>query len=208
MMHGFRRLLVMVHSWRYITESMVHSSDEKVVDTPTHTHSKKKEKSCTKQSKRESWKERRDGIPRGCVAEEEKQRCGSVERRRDATCAQRKRRKGRRDERREVHQLLFFRLLLTGREWDQSLIGGSHGLRPLPPYPPSSPLSGRVNGAKERDGAALLLLVLLGPPRWEMGWAGGARVCGVTNAPPPKPTTQIHSSFLSLLTLPRTLSSL
>lgn len=37
-----------------------------------------------------------------------------------------------------------------------------------PHFPPSSTLSGRVNGAKERDGAASLLLVLSGPPagRW------------------------------------------
>lgn len=126
----------MVQSQRCVTESMFHSSEEKTVESSysfTHT-TKNKKKSCTKHSKEERWRERRrDGIPHGCVAEEEKQRCGSAKRRRDATHARRERRKGRRDERREVHQLLFFFCLLpTGQEWNQALIGGSHGLRPLP----------------------------------------------------------------------------
>lgn len=56
-----------------------------------------------------------------------------MKRRRDATRAHRERRKGRRDERREVHQLLFFfRLPPTGRERDHALVGGSRGLKPLP----------------------------------------------------------------------------
>ncbi|GAA6110070.1 uncharacterized [Tachysurus ichikawai] len=91
-----------------------------------------------------------------------------MKRRRDPTHAQGERRKGRRDERREVHQLLFFPpssqwpIVSSDSDWWISWAEAP------PPFPPSSPLSGRVNGAKERDGAASLLLVLSGPPagRW------------------------------------------
>lgn len=133
MMHGFRRLkVVIVQSQSCITGSMFHSSNEDCGKLK-HTHCEGN-KSCTKHSRKERGRERRrDGIPHGCVAEEEKQRCGSVKRKRDATRAHRERRKGRRDERREVHQLLvFFRLPPTGRERDHALVGGSRGLKPLP----------------------------------------------------------------------------
>lgn len=157
----------MVQSWRCVTESMFHSSDEKIVESShSNTHFQKKLHQTFQKRKRKrkkerwntSWMRRRGREAEVWQHEEEERRYSCPE-------GEKERKEG--WKKRSAPAPVFS----PSSHWPRVRSGSGWWIswaEAPPSFSPSSPLSGRVNGAKERDGAASLPLVLLGPPaeRW------------------------------------------